>query len=81
MALPLISAPLGVQTSVETLVDQILATKAADPDADTTNLAKEIGKWVYALYNLTEEEIAIVEGLSKSRLWKVNSCKKIRKFG
>ena len=43
------------------IVDQILDAKRADSDADTTELEKEIDKWVYALYNLTEREIAIVE--------------------
>ena len=62
LALPLISPPLDVQVSVEILVNQILAAKAADSDADTTHLEKEIDKRVYALYNLTEKEIAIVEG-------------------
>ena len=62
LALPLISAPLAVQASIETLVDQILSAKAAVPDADTTDLEKEIDKRVYALYNLIPEEIAIVEG-------------------
>ena len=31
-------------------------------DADTSNLEDEIDKLVYALYDLTPEEIAIVEG-------------------
>ena len=33
----LISASLDVQASVETLMDQILGAKAADPDVDTMN--------------------------------------------
>ena len=44
------------------LVDDILAVKAANPAADTTDLENEIDKLVYELYNLTEGEIAIVEG-------------------
>ena len=43
------------------LVDDILAVKAANPAADTTDLENEIDKLVYALYDLTENEIAIVE--------------------
>ena len=50
------------QQPIIELVDQILAAKAADPDADTTAQENEIDKLVYELYNLTEEEIAIVEG-------------------
>ncbi|MDE0014090.1 MAG: hypothetical protein OXU36_23305 [Candidatus Poribacteria bacterium] len=59
LALPLISPSLDVQALVETLVNQILTAKAAG--ADTADLEKEIDKQVYALYNLTQEEIAIVE--------------------
>ena len=42
-------------------VDQILALKQDNPEADTTTLEKEIDAMVYALYDLTEEEINIVE--------------------
>ena len=45
-----------------TLVDQILAAKKQDPEADTTALEAEIDRHVYALYGLTPEEIKIVEG-------------------
>ena len=44
------------------LVNQILAAKAADPPADTSNLEVEVDRLVYELYGLTEEEIALVEG-------------------
>ena len=47
---------------ITNLVNAILAAKAADPDADTTDLENEIDKLVYELYNLTEKEIAIVAG-------------------
>ena len=49
------------QTSIIELVDQILAAKRAALDADTADLEKEIDQLVYALYDLTPEEIAIVE--------------------
>ena len=42
-------------------VDQILALKQDNPEADTTTLEKEIDAMVYALYGLSEEEINIVE--------------------
>ncbi len=57
-----------------TLVDQILAAKkhareginqGKDPNADTSALEGEIDKMVYELYELTPEEIAIVEGKCK----------------
>ena len=44
------------------LVDQILALKKQNPSADTSALENEIDQLVYALYDLTPEEIAIVEG-------------------
>ena len=47
---------------ITNLVNDILAAKATNPDADTTDLENEIDKLVYALYDLTSEEIAIVEG-------------------
>ena len=53
------------QTSIIELVNQILDTKRADSDADTSNLENEIDNLVYALYDLTPEEIAIVEGAVK----------------
>lgn len=44
------------------IVDQILSAKKIDPKADTTELEKEIDQLVYQLYELTAEEIKIVEG-------------------
>jgi predicted RNA methylase len=43
-------------------VDQILALKQENPQADTSVLEREIDELVYALYGLSEEEIGIVEG-------------------
>lgn len=45
-----------------TLVDQILTAKKADPHADTSALEKQIDEMVYHLYELTEDEIKIIEG-------------------
>lgn len=53
------------QQEIITLVDKILATKKSSPQADTTSLEAEIDKKVYALYELTEDEIKIVENSSK----------------
>lgn len=44
------------------LVDQILTAKKADPNADTSALEAEIDQMVYQLYELTLEEIKIIEG-------------------
>ena len=49
------------QTGIITIVDRLLQVKAADPNANTADLEKDIDKRVYALYNLTQGEIAIVE--------------------
>ncbi|GAA8557882.1 class I SAM-dependent DNA methyltransferase [Helicobacter pylori] len=43
------------------LVDKILQTKEKDPKANTQRLEKEIDALVYQLYNLTDEEIKIIE--------------------
>ncbi len=42
-------------------VKQILALKEKDPKANTQELEKEIDALVYQLYNLTDEEIKIIE--------------------
>ena len=44
------------------IVDDILSMKAKDSAADTHALEAEIDRQVYALYGLTPEEIAMVEG-------------------
>jgi hypothetical protein len=43
------------------LVNQILSLKKENPSADTSLLEAEIDQLVYILYDLTAEEIAIVE--------------------
>ena len=53
------------QTGVIKLVNQILDAKHTNPDADITALEKEIDRVVYSLYNLTREEIEIVEGVGE----------------
>ena len=47
---------------IETLVGQVLAAKADNPAADVSALEGEIDQLVYCLYDLTPEEIAVVEG-------------------
>ncbi|MGB8689157.1 MAG: TaqI-like C-terminal specificity domain-containing protein, partial [Microcoleus sp.] len=47
---------------IESTVEQIITAKKSNPDADTIALEKEIDEMVYQLYELTEEEIKIVEG-------------------
>jgi adenine-specific DNA-methyltransferase len=67
---PLSEIPLKVISATEqkpfiASVDRILAAKQANPAADTSALEREIDQQVYALYALTPEEIAIVEGTAK----------------
>lgn len=50
------------QRPVITLVDQILTSKQKDPDTDTSALERQIDQMVYKLYDLTPDEIEIVEG-------------------
>lgn len=47
------------------LSQSVIAAKQANPAADTSALEREIDQQVYALYGLTPEEIAIVEGTEK----------------
>ncbi|MFP6025756.1 class I SAM-dependent DNA methyltransferase [Helicobacter pylori] len=46
---------------ITALVDKILQAKEKDPKANTQRLEKEIDALVYQLYNLTDEEIKIIE--------------------
>jgi type II restriction/modification system DNA methylase subunit YeeA len=50
-------------SQIEALVDKILASKKANPQADTSPWEREIDKLVYLLYDLTEEEIEILENI------------------
>ncbi|MFT5885069.1 MAG: adenine-specific DNA-methyltransferase [Arcticibacterium sp.] len=57
-----ITTPNKIEKSqIESLVNQILSLKKENPSADTSALEAEIDQLVYQLYDLTAEEIAIVE--------------------
>ena len=62
---PLLNIPLPSTTCEQqpiiSLVDRILTAKKADPQADTSALEAEIDRLVYKLYDLTEDEIKIIE--------------------
>ncbi len=58
---PIKEVLIGQQQPFIDKVDQILSLKNDNPTADTLALEREIDEMVYALYGLTEEEIAIVE--------------------
>ncbi|MGA2623115.1 MAG: N-6 DNA methylase [Bacteroidota bacterium] len=59
--IPIKQLSIVEQTPFVRLVDRILAEKRADSQADTTALEREIDRLVYELYELTPEEIAIVQ--------------------
>ncbi len=59
---PITAENLQIVHELEKLVDEILIAKKENPDADTRALESQIDQLVYQLYNLTDEEIKIVEG-------------------
>lgn len=59
--LPIKLADTKTQEKIETLVDQILTKKSQDHSANTTDLENKIDALVYKLYELTEEEIKMIE--------------------
>ncbi len=63
--LPVIMISDDKQKPLISLVDQILALKKQNKDADTKNLEAQIDQLVYKLYDLKPEEIKIVENSSK----------------
>ena len=60
VTLPIPEPSDAEQLALVRLVDCILAAKAADPNADTSELEEEIDWLVYDLYGLTNEETAVV---------------------
>lgn len=61
--IPIKKATLSEQKSIIKLVDKILTLKENDSESDTSYLEKQIDELVYKLYDLTEEEIKIIEGI------------------
>ena len=60
--IPIPSASTAQQQPIINLVDQILEKKQSNPNSDTSELEHKIDLLVYELYDLTADEIAIVEG-------------------
>jgi adenine-specific DNA-methyltransferase len=58
---PITPSNQHIVSQIESLVDQILDAKKTNHTADTCEWEKEIDQLVYKLYELTDEEIAIVE--------------------
>ena len=62
MNIPVVATSIEQQNTIAALADKILCLKSKDPDSDTTDLENKIDQLVYKLYNLSPEEIKIVEG-------------------
>jgi hypothetical protein len=58
---PIIVSAVDKQNEVAKLVTEILLAKHADPQIDTYGLEIKIDRIVYELYELTDNEIAIIE--------------------
>jgi hypothetical protein len=58
--LPISDGDSEIKNQVQILVDKVISTKKEL--ADTTDLETQIDQLVYQLYELTKEEITIVEG-------------------
>jgi adenine-specific DNA-methyltransferase len=62
---PINNISLPEQQPFIDLVDKIIGSKEQNPSADTSLLESQIDQLVYQLYELTEEEIAIIEESTK----------------
>jgi hypothetical protein len=58
---PITEATKPIIKQIEELVDKIIAAKKDNPKANTVLWEREIDRLVYKLYELTEEEIEIIE--------------------
>ncbi len=59
--IPIPSANELQKNEITNLVDKILSLKRANPESNITDLESRINKLVYKLYDLTEQEIEIIE--------------------
>lgn len=62
---PITPSNQPIVSQIESLLDKILAAKKTNHAADTTAWEKEIDQLVYQLYELTDEEIRIIEGVNE----------------
>lgn len=60
-SIPIPNATLEQQNNIASLVEEIQDAKRSNTETNTYKLEFEIDKLVYQLYNLTPEEIAIIE--------------------
>jgi len=59
--LPLVSLSKKNQSDIAMLVHKMIAQKQVDPNVDALQLEMEIDRYVYNIYNLSSEEIAVIE--------------------
>ncbi len=62
---PIATGNKPIQEKMVSSVNKILLLKKQNPQADTSKLENQINQLVYKLYDLTEEEIAIIEHSTK----------------
>ena len=61
LSIPLYKPTAEIQNKIARIVDQILCAKCKHQNLDTSALEQEIDRLVYKLYNLTDEEIGVIE--------------------
>ena len=60
-AVPISNASPDQKAKIANIAEQILDLKAGTPDADVSGLEAKIDQLVYQLYDLTDDEIALIE--------------------
>jgi type I restriction-modification system DNA methylase subunit len=63
--IPIMHLSLDDQKPLNGLTDKIVAAKLNNPEADTSKLESEVDKLIYKHYQLTDEEISIIEAVTK----------------
>ncbi|MBW8333194.1 MAG: hypothetical protein K0M40_14305 [Prolixibacteraceae bacterium] len=53
--------PFKDSNKIREIIESIICDKSKKPEIDTTDLETQIDQLVYQLYDLTAEEIAIIE--------------------
>ncbi len=59
--LPIVQPSFEQMEIIENIANSIISLKRENSSADTTDLENQIDQLVYQLYDLTEEEINIIE--------------------
>jgi hypothetical protein len=73
--LPIIKPSNEQLNAVETIIQKICSLKEGDPEADVSTLEVELNKMVYRLYDLTWDEVKVIEpefSLSRTEYENIN---------